>query len=127
MTIPCAELLAANMNAHTGEVVRRALCKYYSGDSLKLTDSQVTMHWLNNQELALSQWVRNRVVEILRFTEGSKWKYVKTNDMPADLGKRRGASIKDVSMGSAWQNRFDWMQRDSKFSYKMLLRYRIRL
>ena len=113
MSIPRAELLAANLNAHTGEVVKRALSKYYSGKPLKLTDSQVTMHWLNNQELALKQWIRNRVVEILRFTDASEWKYVKTTDMPADLGTRRGAAIKDVGMGSVWQNGFTWMNNDT--------------
>ena len=90
MTIPRTELLAANMNAHTGEVVRRALSKHCSGESLKLTDSRVTMHWLNNQELALKQWIRNRVVEILRLTNPKEWKYLTTSDMPADLGTRRG-------------------------------------
>ena len=107
MSIPRAELLAANMNAHTGEVVKRALSNHHNGKSLKLTDSQVTMHWLNNQELALKQWIRNRVVEILRFTRALEWKYVKTTDMPADLGTRRGASIKDVNMESVWQNGFE--------------------
>ena len=113
MTIPRAELLAANMNAHTGEVVRRALSKYYSGVSWKMTDSQVTMHWLNNQALALKQWVRNRVVEILRFTQLSEWKYVKTTDMPADLGTRRGATIVDVHMDSVWQNGYNWMNNEA--------------
>ena len=87
MSIPRAELFAANINAHTGEVVRRAV----RISSLKLTDSQVTLHWLNNQELPLKQWVRNRVVEILRFTDKINWYYVKGIDMPADLRTRKGA------------------------------------
>ena len=93
-------------------MIRRALSKYCGGESLKLSDSQVAMHWLNNQELALKQWIRNRVVEILRFTNANQWKYVKTTDMPADLGTRKGATVQDVSMESVWQNGFEWMQRD---------------
>ena len=85
MSIPRAELLAANMNAHTGEVVKRALSKFNLSTE-KFTDSQVTMHWLNNQEIQLKQWTRNRIVEILRFTEASNWKYVRSADMPADIG-----------------------------------------
>ena len=109
MSIPRAELLAANLNAHTGEVVRRALSKF-NPTSQKFTDSQVTMHWLHNQELQLKQWTRNRVVEILRFTEASCWKYVPTTEMPADIGTRHGSTIEDVKMGSIWQEGFPWMK-----------------
>ena len=111
MTVPRAELFAANINAHTGEVVRRSL-KDYLKSSLKITDSQVALHWLNNKELPLKQWVRNRVVEILRFTEPSAWRYVKSADMPADIGTRRGATLADVSLDSAWQKGYDWMSKD---------------
>ena len=111
MTVPRAELFAANINAHTGEVVKRSLKSLHKG-SLKITDSQVTLHWLNNEELPLKQWVRNRVVEILRFTEPSAWRYVKSADMPADIGTRRGATLADVSSDSAWQKGYDWMTKD---------------
>ena len=109
MTIPRAELLAANLNAHTGEVVKRALSKF-NISSQKFTDSQVTMHWLNNQELQLKQWTRNRVVEILRFTDAPCWKYVPTSQMPADIGTRRVSNVNDVIMGSIWQEGFPWMK-----------------
>ena len=109
MSVPRAELLAANMNAHTGEVVRRALTRFNPSTG-KFTDSQVTMHWLHNQELQLKQWTRNRVVEILRFTEATSWKYVRSIDMPADIGTRQGSSINDVTMGSVWQEGYDWMK-----------------
>jgi hypothetical protein len=95
MTIPRAELFAANVNAHTGEVVKRSFGNLHK-KCTKLTDSQVTLHWINNQELPLKQWPRNRVVEILRFTEANQWKYVKGIDMPADLGTRKGATLKDA-------------------------------
>ena len=55
---PRGELFAANMNAHTGEVVRRSLRKHHRG-SLKLTDSQIVLHWISNKELLLKEWVRN--------------------------------------------------------------------
>ena len=111
MTTPRAELFAANINAHTGEVVRRALRKFHKS-SLKLTDSQVTLHWLHNQELPLKQWVSNRVVEILRFTDTMNWMYVQGKDMPADIGTRKGATLCDVSDGSVWQIGYEWMRKD---------------
>ena len=65
---PRAELFAATMNAHTGEIVRRALQENHKG-KMKLTDSQVVLHWLSNHEKAVKQWVRNRVIATLRFTD----------------------------------------------------------
>ena len=118
MTIPRAELFAANVNAHTGEVVKRSFGNLHK-KCMKLTDSQVTLHWINNQEIPLKQWPRNRVVEILRFTGANEWKYVKGVDMPADLGTRKGATLKDVAIDSTWQNGFDWMKlKESEFPVK---------
>ena len=42
MTQPRAELFAAVVNTHTGEIVRKALSKYHKG-SLKFTDSQIAL------------------------------------------------------------------------------------
>ena len=54
MTKQRAKLLAANMNAHTGEVVRRSFGQYHKS-AVKLTDSQISLHWINNRELPLKQ------------------------------------------------------------------------
>jgi len=113
MSIPHAELLAANLNAHTGEVVKRALRSIHK-KSIKLTDSQVTMHWINNHELPLKQWTRNRVNEVLRFSIAEDWAYVNTDNMPADIGTRRGASINDILPNSTWLNGHEWMRKNQK-------------
>ena len=104
-----AKLFAALMNTHTGEIVRRSL-KQWHKSSVKFTDSQVALHWINNSEKPLKQWVRNRVIEILRFTQKTQWKYVQSGDMIADLGTRKGAIVKDVDISSDWINGFSWMQ-----------------
>ena len=118
MTQPRAELFAATVNAHTGEVVRRSFGKYWT-DSIKLTDSQISLYWIHNDKKPLSQWVRNRVVEIRRFTDPDDWKYVKSADMIADVGTRKGASLNDVNRNSNWINGFHWMtEHKSKFPVK---------
>ena len=66
-----AELFAATMNTHTGEVVKRAF-QSNQKKKVKLTDSQATLHWICNPDKQLKHWVRNRVVEIIRFTETSE-------------------------------------------------------
>ena len=47
-----AELFAAVLNAHTGEVVKRSLGKYHQS-STKLTDSQIALHWISNSDKPL--------------------------------------------------------------------------
>ena len=49
---PRAELFAAVLNAHTGEVVKRSLEKHHQS-STKLTDSQIALHWISNSDKAL--------------------------------------------------------------------------
>ena len=56
------------MNAYTGEIVNRALEENHKG-KMELIDSQVVLHWLSNREKVIKQWVRDRVIELLRFTD----------------------------------------------------------
>ena len=51
---PRAELLAATLNIHTGEIVKRYFQDNQNG-SVKLSDSQVTLHWINNKKLKKNQ------------------------------------------------------------------------
>lgn len=45
----------------------------------------------------LRQLNRNRVIEIRRFTNKSQWRHISSNDMIADNGMCKGATIIDVS------------------------------
>ncbi len=111
MTQPRGELFAAVLNAHTGEVVRRALSKIHK-KSIKFTDSQIVLFWITNMEKTLELWNRNRVVEILRFTLGAIWRYVASEDMIADIGTRPCQSIDVIMPNSIWINGFAWMLLD---------------
>ena len=109
MTQPRAELYAAVLNAHSGEVVRRALSKIHS-HSIKFTDSQITLFWLTNMEKSLELWVRNRVVEAQRLVDILKWYYVDSENMIADIGTRPCKSIDVIKPGSVWIGGFAWMR-----------------
>ena len=111
MTQPRGELFAGVLNAHTGEVVRRALSKIHR-KSIKFTDSQIVLFWISNTEKTLELWNRNRVVEIQRFTNISTWRYVASGDMIADIGTRPCKSIDEVSPSSVWINGYTWMKAD---------------
>ena len=72
---PRAELMAAVLNATTGHVVEKALGNRHK-KTLKLTDSQVALHWVCSKKTVLKTWVRNRVIEINRLCDSSLWRYV---------------------------------------------------
>jgi len=111
LTQPRAELYAALINCHTGEIVRRSISKWHRS-SIKLTDSQIVLHWINNDEKPLKKYVRSRIVEIKRFTSKSQWNYVDTSNMLADIGTRRGTPIHEVNKDSKWINGYEWMHHD---------------
>ena len=111
MSQPRGELYAALINSHSGEIVRRSLREFYRS-ALKLTDSQITLYWIDGDEKPLHQWVRNRVIDIRRFAPKDQWRYINTKQMIADLGTRRGATIAEVDSDSTWINGYEWMKLD---------------
>ena len=118
MTLPRAELYASLVATHTGEVVQRSLKRYFKS-ATKFTDSQISLYWISNDQKVLRQWVRSRVIEINRFTSKDDWLHVKSSDMIADIGTRKGATLNDVNQQSSWINGFDWMKREkSQFPAK---------
>ena len=109
MTLPRAELSASLMATHTGEVVQRSLKRYFYS-ATKFTDSQISLYWISNDQKVLKQWVRSRVIEINRFTSKDDWLHIKSSDMIADIGTRKGATLDDVNQESSWINGFEWMK-----------------
>ena len=53
---PRAKLLAATMNVQSRKIVRRSLQSSHKG-KLKLTGSQVVLHWISNNQKLVKQWV----------------------------------------------------------------------
>ena len=113
---PRAELFGALLNMHTGKVVRRSFQKLHQ-NSIKFSDSQIVLYWINNEDRPLKQWVRNRVAR--RFSNVSQWNYINTSEMIADIGTRRGIKLKDIDQDSTWINGFKWMHEEKQnFSMK---------
>ena len=120
ITVPRGELYAAWLNSATGFVVRRSfgpICKSY----IKLSDSQVALHWINSIRQPLRQWVRNKVIDINRLSERPTWRYVGSKDMIADIGTIKGAKISDIDDKSDWVNGYPWMRlHASEFPVKTI-------
>ena len=110
-TQPRAELFAAVLSTHSGEIVRKAFYKHHKGH-LKMCDSQIVLYWLSNSEKPLKLWPRNRVIECRRLTNLDDWRYLPTDHMMADLGTRRGVTAADIHPESEWINGREWMKGD---------------
>ena len=110
MSIPRAELLAAVMNASSTHVVKTSLGKMVK-KSWMLTDSQVALHWINCTKTKLKLWVRNRVIEIIRLV-GLVWFYVESKQNVADIGTRKGATLRCIGPDGEWTNGYEWMRGD---------------
>ena len=107
-TQPRCEMVAALLNTHTGEVVKRAFGTRHK-IQIKLSDSEIVLYWLRNENKPLKTWVHNRIIEIRRFTEINDWYHVEGKKMIADIGTRKGAAVTDVNQSSTWINGYDWM------------------
>ena len=112
MSVPRAELYAAEINSALGHIVKRAygekLIKRY-----KITDSKIALYWINSWEKPLKMWTRNRVNEILRLSAADEWYWLPSQEMPCDIGTRRSGTLKDVGDGSQWKEGLTWMKEDA--------------
>ncbi|XP_066928094.1 uncharacterized protein [Clytia hemisphaerica] len=84
-SLPRAELYAELLNVYTSEIVKRSF-KGLVVSFKKFTDSQIALHWTSNDQKPLKEWVRNRVIEINRFSSKDQWAYIQSYDNIADLG-----------------------------------------
>lgn len=87
------------MNANTVEIVKR-LVQSNHNKKLNLTNSQDVLNWTGKIQKTFRRWVRNRVVEIFRFTESSGWMFVCSQDLIAYLGTQRVDDLNLVNKDS---------------------------
>ena len=108
-TLPQAELLAATLNCQVTEIVKRALKRLSVTRVIYVLDSEIALHWIASKTKRLKPWVRNRVIEISRFSNVADWFHVESELNPADAGTRKGAKIDDIRQGSKWIGGDPWM------------------
>ena len=101
--------MAALLNASAGKLVKTAF-GYLHKRCWKVTDSQVTLHWIGCTRSAFKMWVRNRVIEINRLVDATEWRYTESRNMIADIGPRKGVKSADVGPNSEWICGKSWMR-----------------
>ena len=101
LTVPRLELVGAHMATNLVINVKNALVELPKPDIYAWLDSTVVLHWLlgNGQ---YKQFVANRVGKIKKHNE-IKWRYVATQENPADIASRGSASVpKSWWYGPEW-------------------------
>ncbi|XP_058456721.1 uncharacterized protein LOC131434092 [Malaya genurostris] len=114
MTIPRKELLGARL-------LSRLLVKVLDSFQLKISDvilwsdSQVVLAWLQKPLPSLELFVQNRVMEIMKNTQGCTWNYIRSKQNPADIISR-GQLPLALSTNELWWNAPKFL---SKADYKL--------
>ena len=107
-TLPRAELLAATVNIHISQIAKKSLNNTIL-DHLLVLDSEIVLYWLSSFTKQLKPYVRNRVIEVLRFSNPELWYWLESELNPADIGTRGGVSVEDCGPASHWINGKPWM------------------
>ncbi|KRY98957.1 hypothetical protein T4B_10222, partial [Trichinella pseudospiralis] len=108
LSTPRLELMAALLCARLVCYVRKELalnveaCHCWS-------DSKVALGWINGDANRWKPFVANRVREIQALTPSLWWRYIPTEDNPADLASR-GCTVKNLSSSLKWWQGPTWLR-----------------
>ena len=106
--IPNMELEALKLGAVLGNKLKIWLEGYIASRSL-CSDSEISLHWVRNESKRLATFQRNRVREIKRLYNDDEIYHVAGRNNPADIGTRKGVTIKDISPNSKFYQGPDFL------------------
>ncbi len=86
VTIPRLELTAAAVSVRVGELLKSELDDNF--DLKYHTDSTTVLRYIINEQQRFHVFVANRVQLIRNYSEPNQWRYVETDDNPADDASR---------------------------------------
>lgn len=98
-TIPRLELTAAVTSVKASTLLKSEL-EYEIADEIFWTDSKVVLGYVNNDARRFHVFVANRVERIHLSSKPHQWKYIPTDENPADHASR-GLSVKEM-LASNW-------------------------
>ena len=104
------ELMAGRITAQLKDAVEKALQTRIAINSAHLwLDSITALYWIKGEK-EWSQFVQNRVNEILRLTTREQWNHCPGVENPADLGSR-GVTATTIKNSSMWWQGPEWLSR----------------
>ncbi|XP_028415683.1 uncharacterized protein LOC114539211 [Dendronephthya gigantea] len=99
VTIPRLELTAAAVAVRIGELLKNELDDIF--DMKNHTDSTTVLRYIMNEKQRFHVFVANRIQLIRNYSDPSQWRYVSTDDNPADDASR-GTSGDRLSQQRRW-------------------------
>ena len=88
LSIPRAELNAAEQLAQLVDEVSKELDIPHLLPPRYFTDSKDVLGWINNNDTRYKRYIANRINSILTLSTASQWEYIETSSNPADIGTR---------------------------------------
>ncbi len=101
-TIPRLELTAATVAVRLGRLVRQELNKHVD-EMVYYTDSTTVLQYIQNEKKKFPIFIGNRVQFILDRTSVTDWRYIESEENPADFASR-GMYAKDIVNDAVWIN-----------------------
>lgn len=119
LTIPKLELLGAQMLCKLVDSVVNSLgitlqAKYY------WCDSTIVLGWINTKPHLLKTFVSNRVVDIQSKSNINEWRYIPTNQNPADL-LTRGITPQELKKSALWWTGPSFLSQFDKLEWPSLV------
>ena len=108
-SIPRVEMQSAVMSARLSKAINEHSEMEFS-NKYYILDSTCTLALLNNDSLALKDYMSYKVAECHQTVDSKQWFHTKSKNNIADLATRNTAVIADVAKGSLWQVGPDWLK-----------------
>ncbi|KAL6480050.1 hypothetical protein MHYP_G00110830 [Metynnis hypsauchen] len=108
-TIPRLELTAATLATRVDGMLRREI-QLPLGDSVFWTDSTAVLKYIANETTRFRTFVANRVAAIIGTTAVSQWKYICSQQNPADYASR-GQDVDAFMQKKAWISGPDFLTK----------------
>ena len=117
VTIPRLELVAATLSARLGRLLDDEV-EEKPDNIIFHTDSTTVLRYIQNEQTRFHVFVANRLQVIRDLTELTQWRYVQSNENPADHASRGmdGRSVLQQRKWMQgpdflWQNEHEWPQQ----------------
>ncbi|GFV84848.1 integrase catalytic domain-containing protein [Trichonephila clavipes] len=81
------------------------------------TDSSIVYHWIQGEPFRFKPFVKNRIEEIQKLIEPSKWHHCPGKENPADIISR-GISVRELKDSELWWHGPPWLQQAEQFGPK---------
>ncbi|XP_015769363.1 PREDICTED: uncharacterized protein LOC107347901 [Acropora digitifera] len=98
ISVPCLELMGAVLGLRLTKEISKAL---NISDSVFWSDSVDVLWWLRNAIRSFKPFLANRVAEIQSLCSSNQWRYISTENNPADLATR-GVTASGLACSEIW-------------------------